>query len=114
MITVAVEVIPARIIRDRSGPQRLPLAESARAQVLADSPAHALNGIVAPPGAQMAAEDDDREGIVRAPPSVRAAPSAALCPVIPERALELVVPESEPPGALLTGCLLYTSPSPRD
>ena len=62
-------------------------------------PAHALNGSVAPPVAKMAAEDYNREGIVRAPPSVRAAPSAALRPVIPERALELVVPESEPQRA---------------
>ena len=48
-------------------------------------------------------EDYSREGIVRAPPSVRSAPSAALSKVIPERALELVMPESAPPRAVLTG-----------
>ena len=66
-------------------------------------PAHALNGSVVPPVAKMAAEDQNREGIVRAPPSVRASPSAALSQVIPERALELVVPESAPSRAVLTG-----------
>ena len=75
---------------------RLQLTESAL-------PAHALNGSVAPPVAKMAAEDYNREGIVRAPPSVRSAPSAALSQVIPERALELVMPESAPPRAVLTG-----------
>ena len=79
---------PARIVLVIRGPLRLPVAESA-------SLAQAVNGSVAPPVAKMAAEDYNREGIVRAPPSVRAAPSAALRPVIPERALELVVPESE-------------------
>ena len=72
-------------------------------------PAHALNGSVAPPVAKMAAEDYNREGIVRAPPSVRASPSAALRQVIPERTLELVVPETEPPWAVLTGVAVVQS-----
>ena len=70
-------------------------------------PAHALNDKVAPPVAKMAAEDFNREGVVRAPPSVRASPSAAFRPVKPERALELVIPESEPPWAVLTGVAVF-------
>ena len=76
------------------------MKESALAQVQAESPAHALNGSVVPPVAKEAAEDYSREGIVRAPPSVRSAPSAALSKVIPERALELIMPESAPPRAV--------------
>ena len=70
-------------------------------------PAHALNGSVAPPITKVAAEDYRRKGIVRAPPSVRASPSAALRQVIPERTLELVVPETEPPW--LTGVAVVLS-----
>jgi len=79
------------------------VTERAQAQVPANGPAHALNSSVFPPVAKTAAEDWDREGVVRAPPSVRASPSAALRRVIPERALELVVPESAPSRAALTG-----------
>ena len=55
----------------------------------------------------MVAEDYNREGVVRAPPSVRASPSAAPRPVKPERALEPVIPESEPPWAVLTGVAVF-------
>ena len=51
-----VEVRPALIVLDRRCPQRLPVTESVLAQVPADSPAHALNGCVAPPGAKTAAD----------------------------------------------------------
>ena len=79
------------------------MTERALAQVPANSPAHALNSSVAPPFAQTAAEDDIRKGVVMALLSVRAAPSATFRRVIPERALELVVPESAPARAVLAG-----------
>ena len=53
------------------------MTESALAQVPAESPAHALNGSIVPPVAKMAAEDYNREGVVRAPPSDRSDPSRA-------------------------------------
>ena len=79
------------------------MTERALAQVPANGPVHALHSSGVPPVTKMAAEDYNREGVVRAPPSVRASPSAALRQVIPERALELVVPESAPSRAVLTG-----------
>ena len=63
------------------------MTKSALAQIPAESPAHALDGGFVPPVAKVAAEDFNREGVVRAPPSVGATPSAALRPVKPVRAL---------------------------
>ena len=79
------------------------MKESAPAQLPAESPAQALSGNGAQPGAKVAAEEYDREGIVRAPPCIRSAPSAAVSWMIPEWALEFGLPESAPPRAVLTG-----------
>ncbi|MGB1607754.1 MAG: hypothetical protein ACPIOQ_84285, partial [Promethearchaeia archaeon] len=75
----------------------LPVTERALAQVPAESPAQALGGSGVPPGAKVAAEDYNREGIVRAPPSIRSAPSAAVSWVIPEWALEFGLPGMDTP-----------------
>ena len=77
LVTGVVEVRPARIIvlvLDRPRP----VTERALAQVPANGPVHALHSNGVPPVTEMAAEDYNREGEVRAPPSVRSAPSAAL------------------------------------
>ena len=90
------------------------MTESALAQVPAESPAQALGGSGVPPGAKVAAEDYNREGVVRAPPSIRSAPSAAVSWVIPERELEFGLPESAPPRAVLTGVTTQVGHFPRN
>ena len=113
-VAAEVSVLEAHVGHGSIGPQRLPVTESALAQVPAESPAHALNGSIVPPVAKMAAEDYNREGVVRAPPSDRSDPSRAMGPMEPIRAPVLRVPRLAPPRAVHTGVTTQNGHFPRN
>ena len=90
------------------------MTERALAQVPANGPVHAVHSSGVPPVTKMAAEDYNREGVVRAPPSDRSDPSRAMGPMEPIRAQVLRVPRLAPPRAVHTGVTTQNGHFPRN